>query len=191
MKKIIYCMVAAAIYAAAAGQPMKEEPIANELVITEAVIEEPINEETEEKVIVTPAAQMAAGEAPNYTEEELEILALIIFQEAGGNSYEDSTRQMVGEVFLNRVASDLYPDTFEEVATQKAQYGRLYWKGLKWPDRASDPYEAKAVKRAYEMAEALLTGKVERILPEDAVYQAEFPQGKEVLKHQDGTYFCR
>lgn len=128
---------------------------------------------------------------PTYTDEELETLAIIIYQEAGSDACSDETRQMVGEVFLNRVKSSRYPDTFYEVATQRAQYGRLYWTGLVWPERASNPNEAEAVARAYDCAEALLTGKVERLLPEDVVYQAEFPQGTEVVAQTTGFYFCR
>ena len=128
---------------------------------------------------------------PLYSEQELEILALIIYQEAGADACSNETRQMVGEVFLNRVASSGYPDSFHEVALQKAQYGLLYWTGLEWPERAVLPQEAHAVERAYDVAVALLTGEAERLLPEDAIFQAEFPQGTETLAEQDGLYFCR
>lgn len=135
--------------------------------------------------------QKAEPKAKEYTEDELEILALIIYQEAGGDYCSDSTRQMVGEVFLNRVADARFPDSFEEVATAKQQYGRLYWTGLVWPERASNPGEKHAVQRAYDCAKALLEGTVERILPPDAVWQSEFPQGIESIFEQDGLYFCR
>lgn len=124
-----------------------------------------------------------------YTEEELEALAIIIYQEAGGDACSDETRSMVGTVVLNRVASDLFPDTIQEVATQERQYGRLYWTGLVWPERASNPGEAQAVQRAYDCARAILEG--ERALPEDVIWQAEFPQGTEIVANQDGLYFCR
>ena len=130
-----------------------------------------------------------AEEAPTYTEEELEALAIIIYQEAGGDACSDETRSMVGTVVLNRVASDLFPDTIMEVATQERQYGRLYWTGLVWPERANNPGEAHAVQRAYDCARAILEG--ERALPEDVIWQAEFPQGTEIVAHQDGLYFCR
>lgn len=126
-----------------------------------------------------------------YTQEELEILAIIIYQEAGGDYCADTTRQMIGEVFLNRVADSRFPDDFKSVATAKAQYGRLHWTGLIWPERASNPGEAHAVQRAYECAEALLSGTSERLLPLDAVWQAEFEQGSETIIQQDGFYFCR
>ena len=75
------------------------------------------------------------------------------------------------------------------VLTQRAQYGRLYWTGLQWPERATDETERDAVRRAYDCAKQVLTGP--RILPTDVVYQAEFPQGTETVAHQDGFYFCR
>lgn len=138
-------------------------------------------------VIVEEPAPVEA--APTYTDEELEALAIIIYQEAGGDACSDETRSMVGTVVMNRVASDLFPDTIQEVATQKRQYGRLYWTGLIWPERASNPGEAHAVQRAYDCARAILEG--ERVLPEDVIWQAEFPQGTEIVAHQDGLYFCR
>lgn len=136
-------------------------------------------------------APVELTEAPTYTGEELELLALVIYQEAGGDACSDLTRQLVGEVVLNRVEDSRYPDTLAEVLTQRLQYGRLYWTGLVWPERAELPQEAHAVQRAYDMAEALLEGTADKLLPEDAVFQAEFPQGTETLIESDGFYFCR
>lgn len=124
-----------------------------------------------------------------YTEEELEILAIIIYQEAGANAISDETRLMVGNVFLNRVYSDGFPDTFREVALQARQYGTLHWTGIRWPERAQDAAEEQAVQRAYDIAKRLLDG--ERVLDEDVVWQAEFQQGTEVVAYSDGIYFCR
>lgn len=126
---------------------------------------------------------------PPYTEEELEMLAIVIYQEAGADNCSDETRLMVGTVVMNRIADDRFPDTMYEVLTQESQYGRLHWTGIVWPDRVSDPYEAHAVERAYAIAERILLG--ERALPEDVVWQAEFKQGTEVVAFQDGMYFCR
>lgn len=127
-------------------------------------------------------------EEPAYTEEQLEILAIIIYQEAGGDFCSDDTRRKVGSVFLNRVNSPLFPDTFEEVATAERQYGTLYWTGIKWPDRASYEQEARAVQRAYDIAEELLADG--SILPTNVIWQAEFPQGDGTYCYQDGLYFC-
>lgn len=120
----------------------------------------------------------------------LEMLALVIYQEAGGDACSNNTRQMVGEVVLNRVADSRFPDTMEEVLTQKQQYGRLYWTGIVWPERAIHEGEAHAVERAYEIAKKLLTS-TDRLLPDDVIFQAEFKQGTETVAESDGFYFCR
>ena len=126
---------------------------------------------------------------PTYKQEDLELLALAIYQEAGADYCSDETRMMVGSVAMNRVEDDRYPDTIYEVLTQKSQYGRLHWTGPVWPERADRKEEAHAVARAYTIAERILQG--ESVLPEDVIYQAEFPQGSEVVAYQDGIYFCR
>lgn len=132
-----------------------------------------------------------AGQGPElpYTEEELEWLALVIYQEAGADACSDDTRLKVGTVVMNRVADDRFPGTIEEVLLQEAQYGRLHWTGLVWPERASTEEEAHAVERAYRCAERILMG--ERFLPADVIWQAEFTQGTEVVCEQEGFYFCR
>ena len=142
------------------------------------------------------AAKPTEAEAPTvveaktpYTAEELETLALVIYQEAGGDCCSDETRMMVGTVVMNRLADPRFPDTLYGVLTQKAQYGRLYWTGLVWPERASAPEEAHAVTRAYACADRILRG--ERALPSDVIFQSEFIQGTEIAAYSDGMYFCR
>lgn len=166
-----------------AAQALSERPCGSE----------PVQAEPAQPVAALVAAPVEEdefhAEALPYTDDDLRTLALIIYQEAGADYCSDDTRLMVGTVVLNRVASDAYPDTIQEVAQQRKQYGRLYWTGLVWPERAQDQAEAHAVERAYTCAEQLLQGL--RVLPSDVIYQAEFPQGTEVMAHQDGLYFCR
>lgn len=126
---------------------------------------------------------------PAYTEAELEAMAIVIYQEAGGDACSDETRIMVGNVVMNRVADERFPDTIEEVLLAKRQYGRLHWTGLVWPERASQSVEAHAVERAYDCAKRVLEG--ERLLPDDVIWQSEHIQGTEIVVHQDGFYFCR
>ena len=140
---------------------------------------------------IVPLEDVEPVERKRYTEAELEALALVIYQEAGSDACSDETRYMVGEVVLNRIASELFPNTMYEVLTQEAQYGRLAWDGLIWPQRANNPAEKNAVERAYTIAQKLLDGEVDRLLPDDTIYQAEFLQGSEVIAFSDGMYFCR
>lgn len=123
-----------------------------------------------------------------YTDEELDILALIVYQEAGGDGVSDDTRRLVAQVFLNRVNDSRFPDSFYEVATEERQYGRLYWTGIVWPDRASSQEEAHAVERAYRIAQEVLESD-EPVCPEGVIFQAEFVQG-DIYAEQDGMYFC-
>lgn len=136
-----------------------------------------------------PHAAAEQATAPTYTAAELDMLALVIYQEAGGDACSDETRKMVGTVVMNRIADNRYPNTMYEVLTQRAQYGRLHWTGLVWPERANNPEETLAVERAYTIAKQILLG--DRALPEDVIYQAEFVQGTEVVAYQDGIFFCR
>lgn len=151
----------------------------------------PVVDEPEEEpvlVIEQSCVRESAAPEPTYTDEELEILALIVYQEAGGDAVSDSTRKLVAQVFLNRIADNRFPDSFYDVATAEGQYGRLYWTGIQWPDRASNDVEAHAVERAYKIAREVLEAE-EPICPESVIFQAEFVQG-EVYAHQDGMYFC-
>ena len=136
-----------------------------------------------------PEEETTIATEPPYTSDELEMMALVIYQEAGSDACSDETRLMVGTVVMNRVEDERFPNTIYEVLTQKRQYGLLHWTGLVWPKRANNPVEAHAVARAYECAKRILLG--ERLLPEDVIFQAEFVQGTEVVVYQDGFYFCR
>lgn len=119
----------------------------------------------------------------------LELLARAIYAEAGGDDCSDETRIMVGNVILNRMRCEWYPDTMEAVLTQKRQYNTFYWTGVIWIERALNPSEKDAVERAYKCAERVLLG--ERLLPEDVVFQSENIQGTEIVAYQDEIYFCR
>ena len=125
---------------------------------------------------------------PTYTAEELEMLALVIYQEAGADWCSDETRLMVGTVVMNRIADPRFPDTMQEVVTERRAYGLLHWTGIVWPTRASYPEEAHAVNRAFTIAQRILQG--ERTLPEDVVFQSEYIMG-EIVAFSDGMYFCR
>lgn len=160
----------------AALRPAKAVEVVKEVPVVQTVI----------KTVTEPAEPAETGVGG-----DLDLLALVIYQEAGGDMCSDETRQMVGEVALNRVADKRYPNTLYGVLTQLGQYGRLHWTGIQWPERAANPGEKHAVERAYRIAEELLIDKVERLLPEDVIYQAEFQQGTEIVAEADGFYFCR
>ena len=160
-----------------------QEPVENIVEPVEAPVEAPVESPVEE-----PVVNVDSTSDKTYTDEELEILALIVYQEAGGDNVSDSTRRLVAQVFLNRVNDSRFPDSFYEVATANRQYGRLYLTGIVWPDRASSPAEGPAVGRAYKIAQEVLESD-EPICPEGVIFQAEFVQG-DIYAAQDGMYFC-
>lgn len=180
---------------AAAGQSMAEAEavLAQTEVHTkkpaEIVIVEPETTPVMELVPLVVKIEEELEPEAEIDPDELEMLACVIYVEAGGDACSDETRMMVGNVVLNRVADERFPDTIEEVLLQPYQYNTFSWDGIVWPERASTETEAHAVERAYACAKRLLSG--ERVLEDDVVWQAEFSQGSEVVAHQDGIYFCR
>ena len=166
---------------------------------TEEYITEPTQEEKPTEAVTEPievTEETTATEVTEvtepvmaYSEKDLEYLAIVIYQEAGGDNFSDDTRLKVGTVVMNRVADPRFPDDLHGVLTQKSQYGLLHWTGVVWADRANNPGEEHAVKRAYKCAEQILMGY--RSFGEDVIWQAEFAQGSEIVAYQDGTYFCR
>lgn len=81
-----------------------------------------------------------------------ELLASIIFCEAGNQSFEGQVA--VGAVILNRIASGAYPNTIEEVIYQPGQFGPA---GSGWLDqiRSTGSYSSSAI----QAAEAALAGQ--------------------------------
>jgi hypothetical protein len=165
-------------------------------VVTEAAMTEPVEpadiipEPTEtihieatEEPSEAPSAPVSEETISEVDPYELELLAIVIYQEAGGNKSCDLCRRRVADVVLNRVAHPKYPDTIEKVLLQKSQYGRLHWTGIKWPKRAQNKYEQEAVARAYRIAEEVLRGEHSDLYGEGYVYQAEFKQGKSGFWH--------
>ena len=62
----------------------------------------------------------------SLTEEEIDLLAKIVWLEANGEPVEG--QEAVVEVVLNRMASDLYPDTLYDVLSQNNPVQFVSWK---------------------------------------------------------------
>ena len=59
-------------------------------------------------------------EEPAYTEDQLRLVSAIIFCEAGAESYNGKVA--VGIVVMNRVHSNLFPNSISKVIYQKGQF---------------------------------------------------------------------
>ena len=116
--------------------------------------------------------------------ETLDIVARVVEGEAGGCPWDHKVA--VAAVVVNRINSTRFPNTARDVVAQPMQYTTLYLSGF---DRTS--------RECYEAAKVALDGKSG--VPEDIVWQAEFPQGTEIWWisvvdtgwYRSTTYFCR
>jgi spore germination cell wall hydrolase CwlJ-like protein len=98
-------------------------------------------------------ASSANAEKCNTPQEEIEALAFVIYHEARG---EDLTsQQLVGEVILNRVESENFPDSICEVIYQKGQFSGI--------STAKSPSEEAAWQMALVLAENLYNGEADFI----------------------------
>lgn len=147
--------------------------------IEENKIEE--NKAEENKATVR-SSTMSVKEEPQYTKDELYLLSHLIQGEAGSDFITDEHQQLVGQVVVNRVKSDKYPDTLKEVIYQKGQYQCT----------TNGQFDKNPSKRAIKNAKLVLEGKVD--CPENVIYQAEFKQGSGVYKKIETiistTFFC-
>ena len=91
------------------------------------------------------AAAAAQAEAAAAQQAEKELLASLIFCEAGNQPYEGQVA--VGAVVMNRINSSFYPDTMEEVIYQSGQFSPAM---SGWLDRvrANQGYTEAAMQAA-------------------------------------------
>ena len=91
------------------------------------------------------AAAAAQAEAEAAQQAEKELLASLIFCEAGNQPYEGQVA--VGAVVMNRINSSSYPDTMEEVIYQSGQFSPAM---SGWLDRvrANQGYTEAAMQAA-------------------------------------------
>ena len=117
--------------------------------------------------------------------ENLDILARVIMGEGGGCDFD--FKVCVGAVLRNRVEySEYFPDSYSEAVSQPGQYTTAYLTGFDKTNRES-----------YEAAKYVLDGKDD--VPHDVIWQANFPQGKEIWKiievdtgwFKSTNYFCK
>lgn len=156
-------------------------------VLTNLVYQTVVTEVIELSENVTETKQ----ETESINERDVELLACVIYQEAGGDACCDMCRRRVADVVLNRVSDPRYAGTtIEEIlldADPAPQWGLYSVTGVIWPEKASQPEEQHAVERAYRIAQEVLDGQ-HSDLTEDYIWCAEFSQGTDVIEC-DGIYF--
>lgn len=143
--------------------------------IKESVDEEIASSEENKEINEEEQDAVAEKEKDTVDENDLMLLAKLIYLENGSGS--DEIQLLTGNVVLNRVASKKYPNTIKEVIYQKGQYSIT-----------SKIKSTKPSERAIKNARRLLEG--ERFCPSNVVYQSRFKQGSGVYKKINGEYFC-
>lgn len=137
----------------------------------------------------TPAAEVVA-ESPepvnryaglNISDEDVYILACLVYHEARGESFEGQVA--VIEVVLNRMLSDYFPDTVEEVIFQK--YGDV-WQFSPAPYL----YTVEPGKEQYLAVHTAIEER-EHILSEETVYFSTAPYNESLDKIIGNHYFCK
>lgn len=90
-----------------------------------------------------------------YTEEELDLLARLVFSESGGESYD--TKLRVASVVMNRVVDPYFPNTIREVIYQENQFAVTTHKinGVVMIDRPADEESYKAAKEILDFGSIL------------------------------------
>lgn len=159
------------------SRPFYEKPEATE------ATEPPADESTSEETPDMPSEPVEAPETneteSDISEDDVELLACVIYQEAGSDAVCDDCRRRVADVVLNRVESEYFPNTIYEVLMQPSQYGAYSVTGIVWPERASYETEAHAVERARRIAREVLSGQHGDLYGDGYIWQAGFEQGSQ------------
>lgn len=119
----------------------------------------------------TPASRYAP-----ITADEREMLARLIYLEAGAESFQ--CQQACAEVVLNRVAAENFPDTVEAVIYQEGQF-----------TPAARIAGTTATEAQYSAVDAALEG--DNLTPADVVYFNTTGENDRVWGTIDGVVFCR
>lgn len=112
------------------------------------------------------------------TEDEIELLARIVWLEANGEPMEG--QKAVVEVVFNRMASELYPNTLYDVLSQKNPVQFCSWKNRE---------KAKPTEKEYESIRQVLYGNTQ-ILRNDTLYFSTEPLTSNVDVRIGGHSFC-
>lgn len=144
---------------------------------TEAIEETEKTEEIEE-IEETEEQEYQNRWGIQLTEEEIDLLAKILWVEARGES--ETGQEAVVEVVFNRMLSEEFPDTLYDVLSQKKPVQFASWK-------LRD--KAKPTEKEYASIYAVLNGETS-VVREDTVYFAT----KKLTRNLDikigGHYFC-
>ena len=145
--------------------------------------DETLQKETQNVNEVTTRPTTTVVHKPTYTSEDVDLLARLIYAEAGCSWFSDYHQLAVATVVMNRVESNKFPNTIKDVIYDKGQYSCVLNGSIKKNPDSRTVANAKKVLEGY------------RALPSYVLYQSGEIQGKIYDSIYDKrlnitTYFC-
>ncbi len=120
----------------------------------------------------------SAAEVPNYTQEDRNLLAEVMYYENWNTDSEHLAAYYTGAVVMNRVKSKDWPNTIKEVLYQRGQYS------------TTKKFFTKEIPaECYELAEMILREGTPDV-PENVIFQSMRKLGKGTWKKVNTDYFC-
>lgn len=130
-------------------------------------------------IIAFSLAASAAEARPAYTQEDINLLAEVIYHENWHTDKDHLAAYYTGAVIYNRWKSPNWPDTIKGVIYQKGQYAVV-----------PKLFTEKIPDECYQMAEDILRNGTPDV-PANVVYQATFKQGSgDWIPPINGEHFC-
>lgn len=117
-------------------------------------------------------------EEQKYTNDELDLVARVVWSEAGSDWLTDEHQRAIASVVINRVNDDRFPNSIKGVIYQVGQYGCVYNGMIKQTPN----------QRAYDNARYVLENGI--TIPSNVVWQSQSVQGRGLYKYIQGHYFC-
>lgn len=120
----------------------------------------------------------SSAATPNYTQEDINLLAEVMYHENWNTDSEHLAAYYTGAVVMNRVKSKEWPNTIKEVLYQKGQYS------------TTKKFFTKEIPaECYELAEMILRDGTPDV-PENVIFQSMRKLGKGTWKKVNTDYFC-
>ena len=120
----------------------------------------------------------SSAATPNYTQEDINLLAEVMYHENWNTDSEHLAAYYTGAVVMNRVKSKDWPNTIKEVLYQRGQYS------------TTKKFFTKEIPaECYELAEMILREGTPDV-PENVIFQSMRKLGKGTWKKVNTDYFC-
>ena len=147
---------------------------------SETILKKEIITEGEDNLEKQNEMQTLPKEENVENESDLYWLSHLIMAEEEGASYEN--KLMCGLVAMNRVKDKSFPNTLEEVIFQKDKKENVQYACIKSINGKKARIYLEPNEDSMQAAKEILSENCSVTIPENVVYQAEYPLGSGVYK---------